>query len=137
MIFSEEKKYNLYGPDDFKYYWHNLRFDRKIMSRRVQGGGSVMVWAGITQLLRTELAFVNSRMNATAYQELLHDYLLPFITVTKDESITFSAGQCTSACSRHYKTVASRVRNPNIEVASIESAPESYREWFGILARKV
>lgn len=89
VIFSDEKKFNLDGPDGCKYYWHDLRFDKKIMSRRVKGGGSVMVWAGICANLKTELAFIDGRMTAVGYQAMLHDYLLPFITLTEDENIIF------------------------------------------------
>lgn len=89
VIFSDEKKFNLDGPDGCKYYWHDLRFDRKIMSRRIKGGGSVMVWAGICASLKTELAFIDGRMTAVSYQAMLHDYLLPFITLSEDENIIF------------------------------------------------
>ncbi|CAF4635689.1 unnamed protein product, partial [Rotaria magnacalcarata] len=32
-------------PDGFSYYWYNLRKEEEIFSTRVQGGGSVMIWA--------------------------------------------------------------------------------------------
>lgn len=44
IIFSDEKKFNLDGPDGFAYYWHDLRTEEKIFSKRQSGGGSVMVW---------------------------------------------------------------------------------------------
>ncbi len=44
MVFSDEKKFNLDGPDRLTHYWHDLRKVETIRSRRVHGGGSVMVW---------------------------------------------------------------------------------------------
>ncbi|KAK2579788.1 hypothetical protein KPH14_012181 [Odynerus spinipes] len=45
VIWSDEKKFNLDGLDGFNYYWHDLRKERRVMSRTAQGGGSVMIWA--------------------------------------------------------------------------------------------
>ena len=43
VVFSDEKKFNLYGPDGSQYYWHDLR-KKQLFSKRLFGGGSVMVW---------------------------------------------------------------------------------------------
>ena len=45
VIFSDEKKFNLDGPDGFQYYWHDLRDQRDITMSRNFGGCSVMIWA--------------------------------------------------------------------------------------------
>jgi hypothetical protein len=45
MVFSDEKKWNLDGPDGFRYYWNDLRTEKKTFFSRQNGGGSVMVWA--------------------------------------------------------------------------------------------
>ena len=44
VIFSEEKKFNLDGPDGFQYYWQDLAKDKQVRMSRNFGGGSVMVW---------------------------------------------------------------------------------------------
>jgi hypothetical protein len=46
VIFSDEKKFNLDGPDSNQYYCHDLRKEPQYFSKRRAGGGSLMVWAG-------------------------------------------------------------------------------------------
>ena len=43
VVFSDEKKFNLDGPDGSQCYWHDLR-KKQLFSKRLFGGGSVMVW---------------------------------------------------------------------------------------------
>jgi transposase len=45
VVFSDEKKFNLDGPDGIHCYWHDIRMEPQYLSRRVQGGGSV--WFGL------------------------------------------------------------------------------------------
>ncbi|KAE9038203.1 hypothetical protein PR001_g8046 [Phytophthora rubi] len=41
-VFSDGKKFNLDGPDGFKYYWRDMRQPAQSFVRRQNGGGSVM-----------------------------------------------------------------------------------------------
>lgn len=43
MIFSDEKKFNLDGPDGFSYYFHDIRKEELLKNRRVMGSGGIMV----------------------------------------------------------------------------------------------
>ena len=88
-IFSDEKKFNLDGPDGLIYYWHDMRNEPRIRPSRVQGGGSLMIWGGFMGQTKCELAFVNGRMNALKYQGMLEDYLFPFITRLNDDEVIF------------------------------------------------
>ena len=45
VVFSDEKKFNLDGPDGICHYWQNLRKKPLILWKRVQDGGSVMIFA--------------------------------------------------------------------------------------------
>lgn len=74
IIFSDEKKFNLDGPDGFAYYWHDLRTEPKIFSQRQSGGGSVMVWGAIGYLKKMPLTFIDTRMNAQQYQDMVTPY---------------------------------------------------------------
>ena len=78
VIFSDEKKFNLDGPDGYKYYWHDLRTEHKFYSKRAFGGGSLMVWAAIGWTGRSELVFISGRQNSIKYRDMLSKYLLPF-----------------------------------------------------------
>ena len=47
VFFSDEKKFNLDGPDGFTYYWQDFRKEPQYFSKRQQGGGDVMIWAAM------------------------------------------------------------------------------------------
>jgi transposase len=79
VIFSDEKKFNLDGPDGIKYYWHDLRKEPKLLSKRVHGGTSVMVWAGYCFYGKSELVLRECKGKADVYQQVLQQHLLPFI----------------------------------------------------------
>ena len=39
VIFSDEKRFNLDGPGGWAYYWHDMRIEPKVFSKRQSGGG--------------------------------------------------------------------------------------------------
>ncbi|GMF33786.1 unnamed protein product [Phytophthora fragariaefolia] len=78
-IFSDEKKFNLDDPDGYQYYWHDIRADTELYCKRVSGGGSVMVWAGISANGKTDIAFLEGRQDSACYTQTLDNYLAPFI----------------------------------------------------------
>lgn len=88
-IWSDEKKFNLDGPDGFAYYWHDLRKEERYFSKRQGGGGSVMVWGAFSGSGCSTLAFIEGRQNAEAYCETLHEYLLSFAYAHHDEDFRF------------------------------------------------
>lgn len=76
IIFSDEKKFNLDGPDGFRYYWNDIKKDERVFSKRQMGGGSLMVWLGFSYNGKLELGFVNPRSNHKDYINLLSTNLL-------------------------------------------------------------
>lgn len=78
-IFSDEKKFNLDGPDGLSYYWHDLRREPRRFSKRQNGGGSVMVWAGLSFYGLTEIVFLEGRQDSQCYCATLEKALLPFV----------------------------------------------------------
>jgi len=89
IIFSDEKKFNLDGPDGFTYYFHDLRKEEKILSRRQQGVGSVMVWASFGWNRKSDLVFITGRIDFTKYQKVLEDNLLHFGSFMAGENWIF------------------------------------------------
>lgn len=78
VVFSDEKKFNLDGPDGSQYYWHCLGNEEQHYSTRQQGGGSLMVWLAVGYGGRTCLSFLHGRLKHTDYIHLLQSALLPY-----------------------------------------------------------
>jgi transposase len=78
IIWSDEKKFNMDGPDGLQYYWRDLRFDHETYMSRKFGGKSVMVWGAFSTSGVCELAFLEGNQNADKYIWTLQDYLFPF-----------------------------------------------------------
>ena len=79
VIFSDEKKFNLDGPDGFKYYWHHVNKEEISYSKRIQDGGGIMVWASFCSSEQLILQIVSTKMNSTSYCKMLETPLLAFI----------------------------------------------------------
>lgn len=89
IIFSDEKKFNLDGPDGFQHYWHHLKNEEETYSTRQQGGGGVMVWLAVGFGGRTSLIFLKGKQNHTEYIEQLKSHLLPYGPQLGGENWTF------------------------------------------------
>ncbi|ULT88886.1 hypothetical protein L3Y34_007826 [Caenorhabditis briggsae] len=61
VIFSDEKKFNLDGPDGFKSYWHDLRKDPAVFAKRNFGGGSLMQDNAAIHVSRSTLDWFQSK----------------------------------------------------------------------------
>ncbi len=79
VIFSDEKRFNLDGPDGWAYYWHDLRKDELVFSKRQQGGGSIMIWLAFSWDRATPVVFVEENITATRYKNILSTYLTPMV----------------------------------------------------------
>ncbi|GBM75952.1 Transposable element Tc3 transposase [Araneus ventricosus] len=77
VIFSDEKRFNLDGPDGFQYYWHCLKQKEQYYSTRQQGGGSLVVWLAVGFGGRSSLVFIKGRQNHKDYIKQLETELLP------------------------------------------------------------
>jgi len=83
VLFSDESRFLLRRADGRArvYRRRNERFAPNCV-RQVDrfGGGSVMVWAGITHNFRTELVHIPGNLNAVHYRDdILQRHVLPFL----------------------------------------------------------
>lgn len=89
MIFSDEKKFNLDGPDGWHSYWRDLRKDPLIFSKRNFGGGSVMCWAAFSIKGKLDIHFTSSKMDSQEYIQVLQTNLLPFLRRFRRQKFTY------------------------------------------------
>ena len=75
IVFSDEKKFNLDGPDGCQYYWHDLRKEPKWFSKRVTGGGSVKYWGAFGYNGKSDLVEIVGRNNSDMYQRIVGSQL--------------------------------------------------------------
>lgn len=77
VVFSDEKKFNLDGPDGNCFYYHDKRKPPLLHNKRHSGGGSVMLWAAIGPRGKTKIKFLDGTVNAEKYQDVLKTHLIP------------------------------------------------------------
>lgn len=89
ILFTDEKKFNLEGPDGWAHYYHDLRKQEKMFSKRQMGGGSVMIWGGIGYDHKTDIVFISGRMNCQQYVNLLENQLQKYFELVPKENVIF------------------------------------------------
>ena len=81
VLFTDESKFNVQNYDGrYRVYRERgQRFTEYYVQKRNRGGGSVHVWAGITQFNKTYLVILNGNVNAGRYiDNVLRAVALPF-----------------------------------------------------------
>ena len=71
VIFSDEKKWNVDGPDDYNYYRRDMRKSSIHFSKRNFGGGSFMMWGAFTASGTLEIQFTSTKMKSSDYIAVL------------------------------------------------------------------
>lgn len=83
VMFTDESRFNISGSDGRLrvYRRQNERYAQCCVEERNRyGGGSVMVWAGITTLDRTDLIIIDGNLNGERYRdEILSSVVVPFL----------------------------------------------------------
>lgn len=90
VMFSDESRFRLHGSDGRQRVWRRVgeRYADAAVGRRLQqGGGGVMVWAGISHGHRTQLHFFDGNLNAARYRdEILRPIVVPYV---RRHAVTF------------------------------------------------
>lgn len=92
VLFTDESRFCLHSPDGRERVWRRTgeRFAECTFNPRVShGGGSVMVWAGISMEACTELVVINrGSLTAQRYiEEVLANYVVPFAPFIGDDFV--------------------------------------------------
>lgn len=69
MVFSDDKKFNLDGPDGMQNDWADIRRERESRASRNFGGGSLMIWAAFGYRGPTPIGFISHKMTSILYFE--------------------------------------------------------------------
>ena len=62
-----------------RYFWHDLRKEQKIFSKRQFGGGSLMIWGAFVNGTIFELHIMNGIVDSVKYTDMLGECLDPFM----------------------------------------------------------
>jgi hypothetical protein len=137
VVFSDEKRFNLDGPDGFQYYWHDLRKEPQYFSKQRFGGGGVMVWAGFGCKGKTNIAFIDGNMNAKKYQDMLETHLLPFASKISAKKWIYQQDNASIHNAKSTREWFNSKKIRLLDWAALSPDMNPTENLWGILSRKV
>lgn len=141
VIFSDEKKFNLDGPDCYSCYWHHKGSEEVPRSKRNFGGGSVMVWGAFHYDGKLPLCFITTRMNSNLYNEMLEDVLVNFYEEQKDvngrEDFIFQQDNASIHVSKQSTEWFRQKNIPLLDWPACSPDCNPIKNLWGVLAGKV
>lgn len=82
LVFSDEKRFKLDGPDGCTYYWHDLKDERSTFSKSHFSAG-ITLWGCIFSDGKIKVQFLDNTLNSHNYQKVLQETLLPSFVKSK------------------------------------------------------
>ena len=61
VVFSDEKKFDLDGPDGSLYYWHDLRREKQLFKKKTFGVGSLLVCGAFSPSGKADLVVMEGK----------------------------------------------------------------------------
>ncbi|GBN21256.1 hypothetical protein AVEN_85131-1 [Araneus ventricosus] len=117
VVLSEEKKFNLNGPDGYKFYCCDLHTEHQSFSKSQFRERFAMVCAALAACGAIEIVFVENRMILVLYQDMLADSLLPVVLLITSRDWAFQQDNT---------SVLDEVELGKIfSIANLESRPKS------------
>jgi len=89
VVFSDEKKFNLDGPDGYQYYWHDISNTNNFLSKDCHNKKSLMIWGAFDYFGKSMLYFFKQNINSNTYIGALESHLLPFFDSLELDEIVF------------------------------------------------
>ena len=139
VVFTDESKFNLHGPDGRIRVWrrrgerldpaNSMKYDR-------YGGGSVMIWGGISYNGKTDLRTVRGNLNVVRYcADIITPLIVPYIANSNADVLQQDNARCHTA--RHTQNVlaANNINTPDWPTKSPDLSPLEH--LWDYLGRKV
>lgn len=75
VVFTDEKNFNLNGPDGLPSYWHDLWKYQDLFHCMKKGGKQYMVWGDISFIGHIRMYGIEGNMNYKYYWKMLTEGL--------------------------------------------------------------